>query len=67
MSKPRINTTRCGHCDLGMGRRGMDRCPRCDSTGSVFTVNIDGKILTFPNTEEGFKKAEKYGEWIEPK
>lgn len=45
----------CPFCDFSMGYRGMDRCPKCDGTGSVFFV--DGRY--FPNTKEGFEKAMK--------
>jgi hypothetical protein len=43
----------CPHCDFGSGQRGMDRCAKCDGSGSVFLVK--GKL--FPNTEDGFKAA----------
>jgi DnaJ-class molecular chaperone len=44
---------RCHRCDFGSGQRGMDRCPTCDGTGSVFFVN--GQF--FPNTKEGYEAA----------
>jgi hypothetical protein len=47
--KPR----QCDHCDFGTGTRGMDRCARCDGTGSVFIVN--GRY--FPNTFDGYTNA----------
>ena len=43
----------CPHCDFGSGQRGMDRCAKCDGSGSVFIVK--GKL--YPNTENGFKEA----------
>lgn len=43
----------CPHCDFGSGRRGMDRCSRCEETGSVFYVGQE----MFPNTIEGYEAA----------
>ena len=44
----------CWHCDFfGCGQRGMDRCPRCDGTGSVFIVGG----ATYPHTRDGFDRA----------
>lgn len=43
----------CNLCDLGHGTRGMDRCAKCDGTGSVFVVGT----RTFPNTERGYMEA----------
>lgn len=43
----------CHRCDFGSGRRGMDRCPTCDGTGSVFRVGWN----FYPNTEAGFDEA----------
>jgi hypothetical protein len=52
--KPRI----CPYCDFGTGRRGMDRCAKCDGTGSVFAVaDGHGGVRFFPNTKEGYDKA----------
>lgn len=45
----------CWHCDFSSGRRGMDRCGKCDGTGSVFMV---GQKL-FPNTEKGYEDAKR--------
>ena len=28
-----IRLIQCHHCDFGSGRRGMDRCSKCDGTG----------------------------------
>ncbi len=49
----KIGASGCGHCDFGMGTRGMDRCAKCDGTGSVFRVGLSA----FPNTEIGYLKA----------
>lgn len=49
----RIIAKGCHHCDFSMGTRGMDRCARCDGTGSVFWVY--GR--SYPNTEAGFHRA----------
>lgn len=43
----------CNICDFGTGTRGMDRCSRCDGTGSVFFVR--GHF--YPNTKEGYENA----------
>lgn len=43
----------CPHCDFGSGQRGMDRCGRCDGTGSVFWVLGQ----RFPNTKRGYEMA----------
>lgn len=45
--------TTCFRCDFGSGQRGMDSCPTCDGTGSIFRV---GK-KAFPNTQEGYREA----------
>lgn len=50
---PEPKASGCGHCDFGSGSRGMDRCSRCDGTGSVFIQ----AGATFPNTEEGYLEA----------
>ena len=44
----------CRHCDFGFGMRGMDRCGRCNGTGSGFWVK--GKF--YPNTKFGYLEAE---------
>ncbi len=43
--------TACPICFQGY--RGMDRCAKCDGTGSIFIVG--GK--SFPNTKDGYEKA----------
>lgn len=43
----------CNHCDFSRGTRGMDRCSRCDGTGSGFRV----ALAFYPNTKEGFDAA----------
>lgn len=43
----------CGFCDFSSGQRGMDRCGKCDGTGSVFRVGL----RIYPNTDQGFEKA----------
>ena len=43
----------CTHCDFGGGTRGMDRCAKCDGTGSVFRVGW----VTYPNTKQGYIDA----------
>lgn len=43
----------CDDCDFGGGTRGMDRCAKCDGTGSLFFVN--GR--TYPNTKSGYIAA----------
>lgn len=50
-SEPKPTT--CPFCDFGSGMRGMDRCAKCDGTGSVFRVGL----RTFPNTKEGYDEA----------
>lgn len=52
MAEPRA--TRCPFCDFGTGRRGMDRCVKCDGTGSVF---VTAGPRYFPNTREGYTLA----------
>lgn len=47
--------TSCPHCDFSGGTRGMDRCSKCDGTGSVFRVG--GRY--YPNTKEGYEAAVK--------
>lgn len=51
MSDPKPMT--CDRCDFGTGTRGMDRCSRCDGTGSIFFVA--GRY--FANTKEGYDAA----------
>lgn len=46
----------CGHCDFSAGTRGMDRCVRCDGTGSQLIIRVTGE--RFPNTEAGWKRLE---------
>lgn len=54
LAQPRdLKPVGCHSCDLGMGTRGMDRCSKCDGTGSVFWVNRK----CFPNTREGYIEA----------
>ena len=48
-----LNPFGCPACDFGMGRRGMDRCSKCDGTGSGFYI---GRKF-FPNTKEGHDAA----------
>jgi hypothetical protein len=48
---------RCRHCDFGTGQRGMDRCPKCDGTGSQLVYR--GRL--YPNTKEGYDRAIKEG------
>lgn len=55
MSEKEPTVYQCSHCDFGSGRRGMDRCSKCDGFGSVFRVN--GKV--FFNTKEGYTAAKK--------
>lgn len=54
----------CMHCDFASGYRGMDRCTKCDGTGSVFRIAIpkdpNNGWKTFPNTIQGFVKAKAY-------
>lgn len=50
---PEIKCIPCGHCDFSSGSRGMDRCGKCDGTGSVFVVGDQ----RFPNTLNGYQAA----------
>lgn len=43
----------CPYCDFGLGRRGMDRCAKCDGTGSIFKIGL----VPYPNTEQGYHDA----------
>jgi len=48
----------CPFCDFSMGTRGMDRCSRCDGTGSVFLVGDREKNPHFfANTKKGYEAA----------
>jgi hypothetical protein len=44
-------------CDMSSGTRGMDRCGRCDGTGSRLLVRSHHQIFYFPNTMEGYVDA----------
>lgn len=45
----------------------MDRCARCDGTGSRFVVAVEGRVLYFPNTRRGYEQAmAKLGKTPEP-
>lgn len=37
----------------------MDRCAKCDGTGSRLFVAVDGKPFYFPNTRKGYMNAMK--------
>lgn len=50
---PDLTPSGCPFCDFSSGQRGMDRCAKCDGTGSVFLVN--GR--RFANTLEGYLEA----------
>lgn len=54
MKEPKV--TGCT-CDFSGGTRGMDRCHRCDGTGSRFVVAVDGEPFYFPNTRKGYLAA----------
>lgn len=43
----------CPFCDFSSGYRGMDRCAKCDGTGSIFRVGT----RVFSNTREGHDGA----------
>jgi hypothetical protein len=45
----------CHHCGYFNRHREMDRCVRCDGTGSVFWVS--GR--SYPNTPKGYDAAVK--------
>ena len=47
-------------CDFSGGTRGMDRCARCDGTGSRLFVCIGDEAHYFPNTEPGYKQAQSW-------
>lgn len=54
---PRIKAVACfGYCFDG--RIGMDRCAKCDGTGSQLAVS-GIQHRRFPNTKEGYEKALK--------
>lgn len=44
-------------CDFSGGTRGMDRCHRCDGTGSRLAVSTSKGVVYFPNTETGHASA----------
>jgi hypothetical protein len=48
----KIIATSCS-CDFSMGTRGMDRCSKCDGTGSRLRVGE----LYWPNTRDGYIEA----------
>lgn len=50
----RIKVRTCHHCDFGSGMRGMDRCSKCDGTGSQLHTP-SGKL--YPNTKKGHDAA----------
>lgn len=52
-----IKATGCT-CDFSRGTRGMDRCGRCDGTGSRLVIVVDGQAQYFPNTKAGHDRAE---------
>ncbi len=53
--------TECFHCDFASGRRGMDRCGKCDGTGTLYRVLIPGKAARFfAGTEDGYADAVLY-------
>ena len=57
----------CRHCDFGSGQRGMDRCAKCDGTGSQFVVvDVYGQRRVFPNTERGYKSACEANGYVAP-
>lgn len=37
----------------------MDRCSKCDGTGSRFLIIVNGDTKYFPNTERGYKEAKE--------
>lgn len=51
-----IIATGC-NCDFSSGTRGMDRCSKCDGTGSRLRINVPDGILYFPNTKLGYQNA----------
>ena len=62
--KPDWRAINCWHCDFSMGTRGMDRCYKCDGTGSQI-FHIPSKAF-YPNTEDGWKELEKvHGKQVE--
>ena len=48
-----LKVFQCIHCDFGSGQRGVDRCGKCNGTGSGFYV----KNQFYPNTKNGYEKA----------
>ena len=57
MDEPKV--TGCT-CDFSGGTRGMDRCSRCDGTGSRFLVSAGDEAHYFPNTEKGYREAKRW-------
>lgn len=43
----------CPYCDFASDKKGMDRCTKCNGTGSVLHANNK----QFPNTEDGYFDA----------
>lgn len=52
--KPTWKAIDCGLCDFSSGTRGMDRCAKCDGTGSRLLHLPTGD--SYPNTERGWNK-----------
>ena len=51
-------------CDFSGGTRGMDRCGRCDGTGSRLLHLPSG--FHYPNTKEGWNRLVKeHGEQVD--
>jgi len=46
--------TSCIHCDFASDHRGMDRCGKCDGTGSQFMHIPTGE--RYPNTKTGWEE-----------
>ena len=49
----KIKAHECGHCDFGLGQRGMDRCSKCGGHGSY--LSFDG--MKYENSREGYGQA----------
>lgn len=47
-------------CDFSSGTRGMDRCYKCDGTGSRLLASAGNDLRYFPNTREGWVDACKF-------